>query len=122
MLDLRIRNALIADGTGAPAYVGDIGVSAGRIVAIGPAGSVDDSATATVDAEGLVAAPGFIDPHTHYDAQLFWDPLATPSSAHGVTSVIGGNCSLSLAPLTPENADYDRRLLAKVEARLRDYD
>lgn len=115
MLDLRIRNALIVDGTGRPAYHGDIGVRSGRVVAIGPRETVDDQAAATVDAGGLVASPGFIDPHTHYDAQLFWDPLATPSSAHGVTSVIGGNCSLSLAPLTPENADYDRRLLAKVE-------
>jgi N-acyl-D-aspartate/D-glutamate deacylase len=115
VLDLRIMNARIVDGTGAPAYVGDIGVRDGRIVAIGPSGSVTEDATETVDAAGLVACPGFVDPHTHYDAQLFWDPTASPSNVHGVTTVIGGNCSLSLAPLTVDNADYDRRLLAKVE-------
>ena len=112
MLDLCIRGARIADGTGRPAVVGDIGIKDGRIVAVG---IVDEAAAETLDASGLVACPGFIDPHTHYDAQLFWDPQATPSNLHGVTTVIGGNCSLSLAPLSADNADYNRRLLAKVE-------
>ena len=112
MLDLCIRGARIVDGSGGPAVVGDIGIKDGRIVAVG---TVGEPAAETLDAYGLIACPGFIDPHTHYDAQLFWDPQASPSNVHGVTTVIGGNCSLSLAPLTPDNADYNRRLLAKVE-------
>jgi N-acyl-D-aspartate/D-glutamate deacylase len=112
VLDLCIRGARIADGSGQPAAVGDIGVRGGRIVALGV---VDEPAAETVDASGLVACPGFIDPHTHYDAQLFWDPQASPSNVHGVTTVIGGNCSLSLAPMSDDNVDYNRRLLAKVE-------
>jgi N-acyl-D-aspartate/D-glutamate deacylase len=115
MLDLCIRGARIVDGSGGPSAVGDIGIKDGRIVFVGTVGSVDEQAAETVDAAGLVACPGFIDPHTHYDAQLFWDPQASPSNVHGVTTVIGGNCSLSLAPLAAENADYNRRLLAKVE-------
>ena len=112
MLDTIIAGALIVDGTGSPGRIGGIGISAGRIVAVG---EVADDAREMIDGSGLVACPGFVDPHTHYDAQLFWDPTASPSGAHGVTTMIGGNCSFGLAPLAADDADYSRRLLAKVE-------
>ena len=127
-LDIRIRGARIVDGTGRPAYSGDVGIREGRIAAVrsdgrasssasmSSAGSSMDFARETVDADGLVLAPGFVDPHTHYDAQLCWDPSASPSNLHGVTSIIGGNCGFSIAPLGNEqDADYIRRMLAVVE-------
>ncbi|MFF4364071.1 amidohydrolase family protein [Streptomyces sp. NPDC001604] len=115
MLDHVIKGATVVDGTGAPAYTADVGIRDGRIAVIG---LVTEEARTTEDASGLVLAPGFVDPHTHYDAQLFWDPYATPSLNHGVTTVAAGNCGFTLAPLNPsrpEDADYTRRMMSKVE-------
>ncbi|AZP18544.1 D-aminoacylase [Streptomyces aquilus] len=112
MLDHLIRSATVVDGTGAPARVADVGIRDGRVAVIG---RVDEASHTSEDASGLVLAPGFVDPHTHYDAQLFWDPYATPSLNHGVTTVAAGNCGFTLAPLKPGDADYTRRMMSKVE-------
>src|SRR5207248_647458 len=105
MLDVLIRNANLVDGTGAPARRADVAVRDGRIAEIADAGTITEDAAQTIDASDLVLTPGFVDPHTHYDAQLHWDPYATPSNVHGVTTVIGGNCGFTLAPIKPEAAD-----------------
>ncbi|MEY9874336.1 N-acyl-D-aspartate/D-glutamate deacylase [Streptacidiphilus sp. MAP12-33] len=118
MLDHLIRGATLVDGTGAPARSADLGIKDGRVAVVTAAGACRELAVTTEDATGLVLTPGFVDPHTHYDAQLFWDPFATPSLGHGVTTVAGGNCGFTLAPLNParpEDADYTRRMMARVE-------
>jgi N-acyl-D-aspartate/D-glutamate deacylase len=112
MLEYVIRGGTIVDGTGGPPVRGDIGISGGRIVAVG---EVTDDAAHVVDADGLVVSPGFVDPHTHYDAQLYWDGWATPSNVHGVTTVFGGNCGFTLAPLRQHEEVYTARMMARVE-------
>jgi len=111
-LDLLIRNGTIVDGSGAARYRGDVGVQDGRIVEVGRVGSV---AERTIDADGLIVAPGFVDGHTHMDAQVAWDPIGSCSCWHGVTTVIMGNCGFALAPCRPEEREWFARCLTAVE-------
>jgi N-acyl-D-aspartate/D-glutamate deacylase len=112
MLDLLIRNATLFDGRGAAPTIGDLAVSQGRIVAMG---RVDAQARTTIDAQGLALMPGIIDNHTHYDAQITWDPAATPSPALGVTTAVIGNCGFTIAPCRPADRERIMRNLTQVE-------
>ena len=111
-LDLVIRGGTVVDGSGKDRFTADVGVSDGRIVEVGRISTVADRA---IDADGLIVSPGFIDGHTHMDAQVAWDPLGTCSCWHGVTSVIMGNCGFALAPCKPEDRDWYARCLSAVE-------
>jgi N-acyl-D-amino-acid deacylase len=110
--DLVIRNGTVVDGTGAPAAPGDVAIVDGRIAAVG---EVDGDGREEVDADGLIVAPGFVDGHTHMDAQLFWDDLGTSSCWHGVTSVVMGNCGFTLAPASAEQSALVVRNLERAE-------
>ena len=112
MLDVIIKGGTVIDGSGEQRRKADVGIRDGRIAAIG---TIDEPARETIDATGKIIAPGFIDIHTHYDAQAFWDGTLSPSPFHGVTSIVGGNCGFSIAPLSPDAGDYLMRMLARVE-------
>ena len=113
MYDLLIKNGSVVDGTGAPARRADVALADGKIADLG---SLSETARRVIDASDLVLAPGFIDPHTHYDAQICWDGGLTPSSWHGVTSVVMGNCGVGIAPCRPEAREIAMRDLVNVEA------
>jgi N-acyl-D-amino-acid deacylase len=113
MYDLLLKSGRIYDGSGMPSYSGDVGIKNGRIVEIG---RLNGNTKRTLNVDGLAVAPGFIDPHTHLDAQLLWDPLGTSSCFHGVTSVIVGNCGLSLAPAKIEDREAVIKSFVRVEA------
>src|ERR1700719_3076822 len=111
--DIIIKDGTIVDGTGAPRFTADLAIANGKVAEIG---RVTDSAAETIDARGLVVAPGFVDPHTHCDAQICWDPLVSCSSWHGVTTVLMGNCGVGIAPCKPEVREIAAWDLVNVEA------
>lgn len=116
--DVVIRGGSVVDGTGAPARQADVGISGDRIMAVEPV--IAGSGVREIDAEGRLVTPGFVDIHTHFDAQIAWDPMATPSCWHGVTSVVMGNCGVTFAPCSPQDRVYLAELMESVEDIPRD--
>ena len=110
--DILIKNGTIVDGTGAQAIQGNVAISGDKIAAVG---DVTGDARQTFDAEGRLVTPGFVDIHTHLDAQITWDPIASSSCWHGVTSVVMGNCGVTFAPCKPDDRIYLARLMESVE-------
>ena len=112
MFDLAIRNGTVIDGSGSAGKVCDVGIKGDRIVAVG---ADIGEAREEIDAEGLLVTPGWVDVHTHYDGQVTWDPMLTPSSWNGVTTVVMGNCGVGFAPVVPGKEDYLIQLMEGVE-------
>src|SRR6201988_5363699 len=110
--DLVIRNGIIVDGTGKPPYAGDVAVRNGKIAAVG---KIDGSGKQEIDATGKLVTPGFVDVHTHYDGQVTWEHTLAPSSNHGVTTVVMGNCGVGFAPCKPHQRDMLVELMEGVE-------
>src|SRR5438034_2194493 len=112
MSDLVIRGGTVVDGTGAPARTADVAITDGMITAVG---RVDGKGRHEIDADGALVTPGFVDIHTHYDGQITWDPLLTPSCWHGVTTIVMGNCGVGFAPVAPERHEWLIGLMEGVE-------
>ena len=110
--DIVIRDGMVIDGSGGARYRGDVAIQKGVIVKIG---RINERASQTINAEGHVVTPGFVDGHTHMDAQIFWDPLGSSSCYHGVTTAVMGNCGFTLAPCKQEQADLVFRSLERAE-------
>jgi N-acyl-D-aspartate/D-glutamate deacylase len=115
MTDLVITNANLVDGSGTPSRMADVSVTNGRVTEVAPVGAISQGSQRVIDAQGLLVTPGFVDIHTHYDAQVSWDPLLTPSSWHGVTTAVMGNCGVGFAPAHPDRHQWLIELMEGVE-------